>query len=338
MPTVLDLFAGAGGLSQGLEDAGMEIIAASEWDEAALTTYGKRHPAVDLYEGDIAEVDFTLFCGKTDIVAGGPPCQPWSDGGKQLGHDDPRDGFPQFVRAVKTIRPQAFLIENVEGLTRGDRRVHFLRILQSLEDLGYMVTWRVLTASDYGVPQSRRRLFAVGTRAGGFVWPDPTHGPGREYPRRVAGEVLSADTPMGEPNPSIVTYAKQPDLRPSPYDGLLFNGGGRPIDLADLAPTMLASMGGNKTPWVDTLGIVPGYHAHLVVGGEPRSGIVPGARRITVAEAAALQTFPEDMWFAGRRSSQYRQVGNAVPPLLARTVGQALAACLESREQAAAVA
>lgn len=333
MPTVLDLFAGAGGLSQGLQDAGMDVVAASEWDEDSLTTYAKRHLAAVMYPGDIAKVDFTPFRGAIDIVAGGPPCQPWSDGGKGLGHSDPRDGFPHFIRAVQAIQPRAFLIENVAGLTRGARRVHYLKLLRDLEELGYEVDSQVLTAAQYGVPQSRKRLFIVGIRSAAFTWPAPTHGPGQRSPARVAGDVLSAATPLGEPNRSIVTYAKRPDLRPSPYDGLLFNGGGRPIDLSDLAPTLLASMGGNKTPWIDTLGIVPGYHAHLVAGGEPRAGVVPGARRITVSEAAALQTFPENMWFAGRRSSQYRQVGNAVPPLLAREVGRALAACLKPAPQ-----
>ena len=83
-------------------------------------------------------------------------------------------------------------------------------------------------------------------------------------------------------------------------------------------------MGGNKTPWLDTLGIVPEYHAHLLSGGSPRQGVVPGARRITVEEAALLQGFPAGAQFAGRRSSQYRQVGNAVPPALGKEIGLAL--------------
>src|SRR6185437_3779310 len=95
-------------------------------------------------------------------------------------------------------------------------------------------------------------------------------------------------------------------------------------DLGLPAPTLLASMGGNKTPWVDGQGVVPEYHAHLMMQGRPRTGRVPGARRITVEEAALLQTFPLGMWFAGARSSRYRQVGNAVPPKLAEIIGRSL--------------
>jgi DNA (cytosine-5)-methyltransferase 1 len=314
MLRVLDLFAGAGGLSLGLQEAEMEIVAAAEWDADALDTFAGRHPSARLFRGDVADINFLDFRGSVDIVAGGPPCQPWSDGGKRLGHDDPRDGFPQFLRAIRDTRPRAFLAENVAGLARGSTRGSFVRIVENFKALGYEVTWQVLRAADYGVPQLRQRLFIVGALSGGFDWPEPTHGSQTVQPMVVAGDVLDLQTTTGEPNRSVVTYAKRPDLRPNPYDGLLFNGGGRPINLHDLAPTMLASMGGNKTPWLDTLGLVPTYHTHLMAGGEPRVGLVPGARRITVAEAAALQTFPSGMAFAGTRSSQYKQVGNAVPP------------------------
>jgi DNA (cytosine-5)-methyltransferase 1 len=325
MLSVLDLFAGAGGLSRGLTAAGLDVVAAAERDGDALTTFAGLHPAAQLFAGDIAGVDFRDFRGGIDIVAGGPPCQPWSDGGRRLGHDDPRDGLPHFIRAVREIIPRAFLLENVPGLTREAMRPSFNYLVQALKDLGYEVDWRVLKAADYGVAQSRRRLFLMGFLSGRPDWPAPTHGDGTTRKWRSAGDFLDPGQILGEPNLSKIVYAKRPDLRPGLYDGLLFNGGGRPIDLRALAPTMLASMGGNKTPWLDTLDVVPAYHAHLVAGGAPRSGVVPGARRITVAEAAALQTFPRDAVFAGPRSSQYRQIGNAVPPALAQAVGQAMA-------------
>jgi DNA (cytosine-5)-methyltransferase 1 len=289
-------------------------------------------------------------------VVGGPPCQPWSLGGLRRGHADPRDGIPQFARAVHEVRPAVFVMENVAGLVRGAARPAFERILAVLRGdrplsdllgdlapgpdarLDYTVEARVLNAADHGVPQTRRRLFVVGVRPGAaFAWPEPTHGPGTGRPhvpaRRHVGVV-----PRGAPNPSIVTYATTPSLRPDPYHGQVFNGGGRPIDPDRPAPTLLASMGGNKTPWVDTLGLVPEYHRHLRAGGAPRTGRVPGARRITVAEAAALQTFPPDLAFAGARSSQYRQVGNAVPPLLAEAIARAVLATTTALDATTAMA
>jgi DNA (cytosine-5)-methyltransferase 1 len=222
------------------------------------------------------------------------------------------------------LRPRAFLAENVAGLTEGVMRTRWLRLVSDLVDLGYNVSTQVVNAADYGVPQKRRRCIVVGFRdQGAFTFPSATHGPGRRQAWQTAGSVVGPE-PWGEPNGAIVTYAARPDIRKGPYAGHVFNGGGRPIDMGVPAPTLLASMGGNKTPWLDTEGIVPPYHAHLRAGGEPRSGLVPGARRITVEEAALLQTFPRDMRFVGRRSSRYRQVGNAVPPLLAEAMGRAL--------------
>ncbi|MHB1498158.1 MAG: DNA cytosine methyltransferase, partial [Acidimicrobiales bacterium] len=342
---VADLFTGAGGLSLGFAQEDFELAVAVESDPDAAATYRAVHEhlcshgalPVKLHEQDICEVDFTQYLGRVEVVIGGPPCQPWSLGGLRRGHSDPRDGFPQFARALYEIAPRAFVLENVAGLAHGKTKPIFqlmvavlageLPLSELLGDqvragarLAYNVTWRVLNAADYGVPQNRQRLFVVGVDDGtSFSWPSPTHGPNRRHPYVPAGSVITPQG-RGEPNPSIVTYATNPSTRPDPYHGQVYNGGGRPIDLPKPAPTLLASMGGNKTPWVDTLGIVPGYHAHLVSGGRPRSGQVPGARRITVAEAAAIQSFPDWVRFTGSRSSQYRQVGNAVPPDLARVV------------------
>jgi DNA (cytosine-5)-methyltransferase 1 len=322
---VVDLFAGCGGLSIGLSRAGFAIEAAVEIDADACESFGRLHRDVELIDGDIADVDFKRFRGEARVVAAGVPCQPFSSGGKRLAAADPRDGFPQLLRAVREVRPEAVLVENVAGLTRGEQRRYFESVAHALEDVGFTVAWQLLNAADYGVPQKRVRLFLVAMRGRSFEFPPATHGPGRGRDWVESGSVVSAAESVGEPNPSIVTYARQPDLRPSPYDGHIFNGGGRPIDRSKPSHTILASAGGNKTHWVDTLGIVPAYHARLAAGEPPLSGDVPGARRITVAESALLQSFPPDVKFAGARSNQYTQVGNAVPPVLAEALGRALA-------------
>ncbi len=323
----VDLFCGAGGLSTGLQAAGVQIVAGVERDGDALATWSSAHPAAVAVNGDVNEVDWKRFDG-VNLVVGGPPCQPWSVGGLRKGEEDERDGWPAFIAALRRLRPRAFLAENVAGLTEGAMRPRWERLVHELSAAGYVVSAKVLNAADYGAPQKRRRCVVVGFGdREPFVFPAPTHGPGRHQAWRPAGSVLEA-APRGEPNRAVVTYAARPDLRRDPYSGHLFNGGGRPVNLAAPAPTLLASMGGNKTPWLDTAEVVPAYHAHLLAGGQPRSGLVHGARRITVEEAASLQTFPPAMCFEGTASSRYRQVGNAVPPLLAEVLGRALLAQL----------
>jgi len=325
---VIDLFSGAGGLSLGLEHAGFQAALAVECDADASDTYRRLFPRADLRQCSIEDIDFRSFAGNVELVDGGPPCQPFSSGGKRLGVDDERNMIPEFLRALREIAPPVFVMENVPGLAGGAWRRYLDAFLRDASALGYETHARVLTAAHYGVPQKRRRLFVVGSMIGPPSLPAPTHGLGTGRLYRAAGEYLRPDTVIGVPNPSKVTYAKKPDLRPSPYDGHLFNGGGRAIDLMGLCPTILASAGGNKTPFIDPLGEVPRYHAELLRGMPPREGALPGARRITVAEAAIIQTFPEGVTFCGPRSSQYRQVGNAVPPLLARLVGECLALLL----------
>jgi DNA (cytosine-5)-methyltransferase 1 len=187
----------------------------------------------------------------------------------------------------------------------------------------------VVSAADYGVPQKRRRLIIVGMKKGTFWFPKPTHGPDAHIPHVASSTVIDKAKPFGEPPDCPVIYAKYPDPRRSPYAGHVYNGGGRPIDLSGPCHTLLASAGGYKTHWIDTMDIAPDYSAHLMAGGAPREGAVPGARRMTLEESALIQTFPADMWFAGSRSSQYTQVGDAVPPMLGHALGSALRSQLE---------
>lgn len=336
----IDLFAGAGGLSLGLTASGFATTAAAELDSDALGTFAAAHlrysPGVPLtlLDGDIKKHSFKQFRGDVALVAGGPPCQPYSFGGLRRGSDDLRDGLPQFLRAVREVQPDAFLMENVPGLASISQRPLLLALLGDLAALGFSVEHRLLRVADFGVCQRRQRLIIIGTRNRKFEWPEATHGPEADSPWVRASTLIAADRPLGEPNPSIVTYAKKPDLRPSPWDGHLWNGGGRAINPNGLAPTLLASMGGNKTPWLDGGNVVEEYHRHLLAGGAPRTGLVPGARRITVQEAALIQTFPEDMPWVGRSSSKYRQIGNAVPVALARSLGSALKASLAGHTSA----
>lgn len=334
---LIDLFAGAGGLSLGLHAAGFSPVAAVEIDRDACDTYAALLSDADLLPTAIERIDFRKYRNRVDVVAGGPPCQPFSSGGKRRGEADARNGLPEFLRAVKEIQPVAFLMENVPGLTQGSACVYFDSFVDEIRDLGYSVACDVLNAADYGVPQKRRRLFVVGLRGAMFTFPSPTHGPEVSKPHVSASAIISRDGHRGDENPSRIIYAKRPDLRPSPYDGHLFNGGGRPIDLSKPCPTILASAGGNKTHFVDTQRLVPDYHAQLRRGGRPRTGALTGGRRLTVQESAAVQTFPRRARFFGSRSSQYSQVGNAVPPRLALVIGRALYATLTTPPSAGKV-
>lgn len=319
----IDLFSSAGGLTLGLKAAGVETVCAVEVDPYRTQTFTMHTPGAKVITSDIRQVGFSEFRGRVALIYGGPPCQPFSSGGLRQAEADDRNMIPQFIRVVEEVHPNAFLMENVPGLVVADRMKYLARVIGRLEDLGFVVTWQVVNAADYGVPQKRRRLFVVGLRNEAFEFPEPTHGPGRSRPHIRVRDVLPAHQ-IGEPNPSKVFYAKTPDLRPSPYDGHIFNGGGRPIKWDEPSHTILASAGGNKTHFFDEQGLVPAYHAHLMKGGSPREGTLPGARRLTVKESAVLQTFPAEMEFAGPKSAQYHQVGDAVPPLLAEVIGQAL--------------
>ncbi|OYX32514.1 MAG: hypothetical protein B7Y99_08545 [Caulobacterales bacterium 32-69-10] len=316
MATAIDLFAGAGGLSLGMEAAGIEAVFAVEIMPDAVSTYRATFPDTQVHAADIREVDFRRWAG-VDVVAGGPPCQPFSVGGLRRGRDDGRDFLPEFVRVVLEVRPRAFVMENVPGLISFGP---YLRsVLAPLFDLYAISEPQVLNAADYGVPQSRKRLIIAGSRdSAAFRLP-----PGAPGLRVPAGMVLTRE-PRGEPNPSKIVYAKRPDLRPNPYQGHLFNGGGRAIELDRPSPTILAAAGGNKTHFIDLDNRVPAYHRHLKNGGAPYVGEMPGARRLTVMESAALQSFPDHVRFSGSRSSQYTQIGNAVPPRFAKAIGEEL--------------
>lgn len=322
-PKAVDLFAGAGGLTLGLHEAGFETVAAIEYNQNAAETYTQNFPGTDVYAEDIREVNLAPYTG-IDLLVGGPPCQPFSVAGKQLASNDPRDMVPQFIKAVDRLRPKAFPMENVRGMISSRNKPYASAVLGRFRKLGYDVEMKLHNAAHFGVPQNRKRVLIVGVRgAHQFSFPDPTHGPEGDLPLVTAGEAIAA-SPEDDPNGSKVTYAKNPVLRSSPFSGMLVNGGGRPINLGRPSPTISASAGGNRTHIVDKDGVLVEYHEHLMNGGKPRRGEVKGVRRLTISESARLQSFPANFEFVGSKSAQYSQIGNAVPPLLAQAIGEAL--------------
>ena len=326
MLTAIDLFAGAGGLSLGLKSAGWQVKSAIELDATAIATHRKNFPEADHVADDVRSINFRDFRG-IDLVAGGPPCQPFSVSGKQLGSVDLRDMVPEFVRAVDEARPRAFLMENVAGLFAARFDDYLKSRIDDLYRLGYVVHAKVLNAGGFGVAQSRQRLFIVGIKASDakklFEFPLPSYGPGFSKKHRTVNEVLKG-VPSDIPNNAKIVFCKNPILRRSPFAGMMFNGKGRPLNLDGLGHTIPASAGGNRTHILDPHGKIIEYHRRLQSGMPPLVGEMEGVRRLTVRESARVQSFPDSFEFIGRQSSRYSQVGNAVPPILAQAVSRAL--------------
>lgn len=334
----LSLFTGAGGMDVGLLNAGFNVVAASEMDKHACDTYAKNHPSVELFRGDIAEhIDEVCSFSDIDVVAGGPPCQGFSVAGK-MDANDPRSKLVfTFCDVVERVQPAAFIMENVKSL---GSLVKFQNVreelVRTMERAGYKVTMHILNAKDFGVPQSRERVFFVGV-ANGMKTLGPAH---FEKYRQAAPSLREAIAHLGragsfansQVTKAKITLAAKPVLRKSPYAGMLFNGQGRPLNPDGWSSTLPASMGGNRTPVIDEEHLYDGkkswveeYHAQMMSGSEPVFKEAPKRlRRLTVKEAAILQSFPLDYVFSGPQSKVFSQIGNAVPCDLAFVVASAV--------------
>lgn len=340
----VSLFSGAGGLDVGFEKVGFHTVFANEFDHDAAEAWRENRPqsAGVMAEGDIHDYlgSMDKFRG-ADVVFGGPPCQGYSIAGK-MDPDDPRSALVwRFLDAVQSIQPKVFVMENVAALGKLSRWQAVREgIVEKGDALGYTVSYAIHHTSDYGVPENRDRVIFIGVRKD-IGLPDAFYEALRAYRKSAlpVREVLLAAGQYGTAeNPqtctSNITLAKQPVMRKSPYAGMLVNGAGRPINLDGIAPTLPASMGGNKTPIIDEVALhdpsIPNwfvtYHQGLMTGQvSPTSTIVPSSiRRLTIKEAAAIQTFPIGYRFAGKKTKQYKQIGNAVPCLFAEAVARAV--------------
>ena len=340
----IDIFSGAGGLTEGLASAGIECILGVDADRDCFITFSEAHgPGLRLALNASSITNLGEWRGEPDILAGGPPCQPFSVHGRQQGAADKRDCIPLFILALGILKPRAFILENVPSLAAPRHRDYFMARLTDMVSLGYGVQYAILDAAAFGVPQHRRRLFVVGFLKGDesnrrpFQWPNPTHGPGL-LPYVTVREALLAPVPsrLEELNRSRVTYARNPVWRPRLLNSLVVNGKGRVLDFDAPAPTVTAQSSGNGAHILDMCGELRQYHYSLMLCKRAdltpsiRQGEVIGARRLTWREASALQGFPDSYPFQGSVSSKYSQIGNAVSPPLAEAVGRAVVAHLQA--------
>jgi DNA (cytosine-5)-methyltransferase 1 len=345
--TYVSLYAGAGGMDIGFALAGFRPVWVNELDPYASATsemafkrlMDERAHLSDggwvVKTGDLLDVpeEELPARGAADIVIGGPPCQGFSVAGKMDPDDQRSRHVFHFMDVVERVAPRAFVMENVKALYE-NRRWSAVReqLATRAEELGYRTILVLCNASRYGVPQARERMLLIGSKHSDPVSPRPTSSDDPPTLRRALAQLPR----VGEPgNDSLcrakVTPAKAPVMRRSPFAGMMFNGAGRPMELDSPAPTLPASMGGNKTPIVDQEQIdadaepwILGYHARLWRGGTPFKTVPKRMRRITVEEAAAIQTFPLGMEWCGPQSAQYRQIGNAVPPRMALAAAEAV--------------
>jgi len=304
----IEICAGAGGQALGLEQAGFQHEALVEIDHYACETLRLNRPHWNVLEMDVREFHAFDYAG-IDLLAGGVPCPPFSHAGKQLGHNDERDLFPEMIRLVRECSPKAVMIENVRGLLDPEFDEYRSWIQSEIERLGYQGQWRLLNACDYGVPQLRPRVLFVALRheyAHAFRWPQPQIA----IPPLTVGEALYHEmASRGWPGAEEWRFRAN-TIAPTIVGGSKKHGG------PDLGPTRA------KRAWA-ALG-VDGHG----IADEPPGPDFQGMPRLTVRMAAILQGFPSDWEFCGRKTHAYRQVGNAFPPPVARAVGTSIAHAL----------
>lgn len=340
--TAVSLFSGAGGMDVGFEMAGFNVVLANEMDKMAARTFAENHKKTHLIVDDVNKIFPLLEEYKgTDIVFGGPPCQGFSVIGKM----DPEDMRSQliwsFLNAVSIIQPKAFVMENVKALAAiakwKDVRESFI---SKASEMGYKCTPFIVNAAEYGTPQKRERVFFVGVKSDDFNVDEFLKLLEKQKSKAPTIRKLFADLgPAGtEKNPKTcnakITYAERPVMRKIPYDCLMFNGIGRPIDPDGYSRTITASQGGNMTLIVDEKFLhdknannwIQEYYDKLVSKEiEPHFAEAPSRlRRLTINETRRIQTFPEDYIFCGAKTSVYKQIGNAVPCNMAKAVATAV--------------
>lgn len=357
--TAIDLFCGAGGLSEGFRQAGFHVLAGQDFDDQAGATFAATHPEAKFIGGPIQDVTPQQLLkaagkkrGEIDVIVGGPPCQGYSVYNHQRGANDPRAGlFREYLRIVKGIQPRWLVMENVTGIASIAGGGVVREIFDGMKSLGYRVEMKVLRAEEFGVPQERRRVFFIATRTDApILFPEPTHGEGL-LPFVTVWDAIS-DLPKLENGDKTGprAYAKKPQ---NAYQALLR---GACTVVQNHSASRLSRINEERMrhippggSWRDIpFDLLPAgmkqakRSDHTKRYGRPKKTDLActiltkcdvhwGAyihpvqdRSLTVREAARLQSFPDFFTFHGSSTEQYVQVGNAVPPLLGRCVAESL--------------
>ena len=365
----IEIFSGAGGLAKGLELAGTTHQAFIEWNADACNPVRRNYDKDIIFEGDVRNFSFADYRDKSvDIIAGGPPCQPFSLGGKAKGNDDERDMFPAAISAIRTLTPKAFIFENVKGLLRESFAEYFryiilqltypeviltsedwrenLTVLQNVangnlyDGLKYEVTYQLVNAADYGVPQKRERVIIVGFRGDLNVkwdFPKRTHSEdallwqkyvtGEYWNRHQIANPESEASSKNIRNKLMEKYGMwAPELEPWQTMRDAFQGLGEPTghgehSLRNGAKVYPGHTGSN----IDEPSKTIKAGGHGVPGGENTVRLSDGTiRYLSVLEAKRIQTFPDDYIITGAWGEAMRQLGNAVPVHLAYIVGNSV--------------
>lgn len=342
---VIDLFSGAGGLSYGFESAGFDILLGIDNDAKALETFELNHKGSKSICGDITQItyegDIKPLIGdkEIDVIIGGPPCQGMSLSGSRK-FDDPRNKlYLSYIRLVEEIQPKAFVIENVPGLVGLFGGQIKDSIIEKFTAMGYDIQYKILCAADYGVPQNRKRIIFVGMKKGEFEYPIPFED--KVTCSMALDDLLPLEDELGEEN---VPYATKPN---NEYQKLMRSNSTTVRNHiaaahSDKVKTIISLVpdGGNYKDLPEEYTNSRNFHVAWTrfASNKPAPTIDTGHRhhfhykynRVpTVRECARLQSFPDDFIFLGNKTQQFRQVGNAVPPLMAQAIAETLKRKLE---------
>ena len=313
--TAIELFAGAGGLALGLEQAGINTLEYVEIDKACCETLKRNRPEWNVVCEDIHKVDFSKFRGKVDIVTGGFPCQAFSYAGKKLGFEDTRGTlFHELARCIQEVQPKIFFAENVRGLVSHDKGRTLKTILDVFESLGYDVQYKIMNACFYGVGQKRERIVIIGTRKDldlNFEYPEPDEkwttlkDALQDCPASIGEEYSERKKRVLELVPAGGCWVDLPEDIAKEYMGKSFYSGGGRRGMA------------RRIAWDEpclTLTCSPSQKQTERCHPEE-------TRPFTVREYARIQSFPDEWEFCGGMSDQYKQIGNALPVEMARRIG-----------------